>query len=214
VALTQRVLGFARQEPIDPRQVDANEVISRTLEMPWRAGSKIVTDVRLQRDLWPVFVDPDQLGNALLNLAINAQDAMESGGKLTIQTVNCPLADLRAADQAAGLKPGDYVGIFVGDTGHGMSKEVRDQAFDPFFTTKGPEKGTGLGLSQVYGLCTRSGGGCAIDSEPGRGTTIRLYLPRCEELGPGLVTAGFSGLVGVRDDRGDAARARLFTPPD
>ncbi len=211
-ALTQRLLGFARQEPIDPRQVDANQVVARTLELPWRADSKIATEVRLQRDLWPVFVDPDQLGNALLNLAINAQDAMEAGGKLTIVTANCPLADPRAAGQA-GVAPGDYVGIFVGDTGHGMPREVRDQAFDPFFTTKGPEKGTGLGLSQVYGLCTRSGGGCAIDSEPGRGTTVRLYLPRYEEVSPEPVMHGFDDPVAARADPGDPAPARSLSPP-
>ena len=177
--LSKRVLGFARQEPVDPRRVDINEVVERTLELPWRADGTVRTELRLQPDLWPVFVDPDQLGNALLNLAVNAQDAMAAGGRLTIQTVNCPLHEAEAAQQAE-LVPGDYVGIFVSDTGHGMPKDVREQAFNPFFTTKGPQKGTGLGLSQVHGFCTRSGGSCTIDSFPGRGTTIKLFLPRLQ----------------------------------
>lgn len=187
-ALSKRVLGFARHEPVDPRRLEINDVIERTLELPWRADGNIVTELRLQRDLWPVFVDPDQLSNALLNLAVNAQDAMAAGGRLTIRTVNCPLQAAEAAEQA-GLAPGDYVGIFVSDTGHGMPKEVREQAFNPFFTTKGRSKGTGLGLAQVHGFCTRSGGSCAIDSAPGRGTTIKLYLPRLPH-GPGPEGAG------------------------
>jgi signal transduction histidine kinase len=175
-ALIRRVLGFARHDTAAPREVDANDVIASTLELPWRASSAIVTELRLQSDLWPVVLDTDQLGNALLNLAVNAQDAMSGGGKLTVQSANCRL-DAEAAAKA-GCEPGDHVGIFVTDTGHGMPAEVREKALEAFFTTKAPGKGTGLGLSQVHGFCVRLGGGCAIESESGRGTTVRLYLPR------------------------------------
>jgi signal transduction histidine kinase len=175
-ALTKRVLGFARRDDAAPQAVDANDVIASTLELPWRAGAAILTELRLQSDLWPVFLDTDQFGNALLNLAVNAQDAMSGGGKLTIQSANCRV-DPEAAEKV-GCPPGDYVGIFVSDTGHGMPAEIRNKAFDAFFTTKAPGKGTGLGLSQVHGFCARLGGGCMIESDPGRGTTVRLYLPR------------------------------------
>lgn len=176
-ALTQRLLGFARRETSDPRPIDINEVIADTLALAWRSGELITTEFRLQDALWPVSVDPDQLATALLNLAFNARDAMTEGGKLTVETVNLSLGDLEAAT-AAGVAPGDYAGVFVTDTGHGMAPEAREMAFDPFFTTKEPGKGTGLGLSLVNAFVTRSGGHCTIDSEPERGTTIRLYLPR------------------------------------
>ena len=140
-------------------------------------GDHIAAEFRLSGDKWPVFVDPGQLENALLNLALNARDAMAGRGKLTIETANLHVED---ADGSAhpGVGPGDYVTILVSDTGVGMPQEVRDRAFDPFFTTKEAGKGTGLGLSQVNGFVTRSGGHCTIRSEPGRGTTIKLYLPR------------------------------------
>jgi two-component system, NtrC family, sensor kinase len=170
--LTKRLLGFARREPGDPRAVNANEIVANTLELPWQAGDDIAREFWLSSDLWPVYVDPDQLATALLNLALNARDAMERGGKLTVKTVN-----LRAGSPEAGMT-GEHIGIFVSDTGRGIPKEIRDKVFDPFFTTKGPDKGTGLGLPQVYGFITRSGGCCAIDSEPGHGTTVKLYLPR------------------------------------
>jgi signal transduction histidine kinase len=179
-ALTQRLLGFARREPGDPRPIDVNEVIANAIASAWQSGDLIVTEFRLHDGLWPVSVDPDQLATALLNLAFNARDAMTDGGKVTIETANLPLGDPVAANDA-GVSPGDYVGVFVVDTGPGMPAEVREKAFDPFFTTKEPGKGTGLGLSLVNAFATRSGGHCAIDSEPGRGTTIRLYLPRHRE---------------------------------
>jgi signal transduction histidine kinase len=173
-ALTRRLLSFAGREPLDPRPVDVNEVIARISDLPWRTlGDRIAADFRPCADLWPVFVDASQLENALLNLAINARDAMAGVGRLLIETAN----QTRAAS-IPGLAPGDYVSISVGDTGCGMPKEVVERAFDPFFTTKEVGKGTGLGLSQVYGFVTRSGGYCAIDSEPGRGTTVYIYLPR------------------------------------
>jgi signal transduction histidine kinase len=173
-ALTNRLLSFAGREPLDPRPVDVNEVIARVTDLPWRTlGDRIAVEFRPGPDLWPVFVDAGQLENALLNLALNARDAMGGVGRLTIETLN----QTRTADEP-GLAAGDYVAISVADTGSGMPKEVVERAFDPFFTTKEAGKGTGLGLSQVYGFVTRSGGYCAIDSEPGRGTTVYLYLLR------------------------------------
>ncbi|HXP05052.1 MAG TPA: ATP-binding protein [Stellaceae bacterium] len=175
-SLTKRLLGFARREADDPHPVDPAEVIASTLELPWQSGEAVTIDMRLQDRPWPVFVNPDQLVNAILNLALNARDAMPDGGTLTIECSNCRL-DRLAAEQAD-VPAGDYVGIFVSDTGSGMPPEVQEKAFDPFFTTKEAGVGTGLGLSQVYGFITRSGGHCAIESRPGRGTTVKLYLPR------------------------------------
>jgi len=175
-ALTKRLLGFARREPEDARPVDPTTVIASTLELPWQSGDRVIIDLRLEREPWPVFVNPDQLGNAILNLALNARDAMADGGKLTIECSNCRLD--RGAAERADVTAGDYVAIFVTDTGSGMPPEVQEKAFDPFFTTKDAGVGTGLGLSQVYGFVTRSGGHCAIESRPGRGTTVKLYLPR------------------------------------
>ena len=174
--LTKNLLGFTRREPDDPRPVDPKEVIAATLELPWRGRAAVNVDLRLQDAVWPVSVNPDQMGNALLNLAINARDAMPDGGTLTIVCRNCRLD--RAAAEQAGLAVGDYVGIFVSDTGKGMPEDVQEKAFEPFFTTKEAGGGTGLGLSQVYGFATSSGGHCSIDSRPGLGTTVKLYLPR------------------------------------
>ncbi len=177
-ALTKRLLGFARREPIDPRPIDVNDAIASVTDLPWRSlGDQITAEFRLAAGLWPVFVDPNQLENALLNLALNARDAMSGRGSLVIATSNCHFDEAYAAAHP-GVAPGDYVAITVSDTGVGMPQEIREKAFDPFFTTKEAGKGTGLGLSQVYGFVTRFGGHCAIDSEPGRGTTVKLYLPR------------------------------------
>jgi signal transduction histidine kinase len=177
-ALTKRLLSFARREPVDPRPVDVNEVVTGLSDLPWRSlGDQIAAEFRLQGGLWPVFVDANQLENALLNLALNARDAMAGRGTLTIETANTALDHAYAAAHPS-VPPGEYVAIRVSDTGCGMPQEVRERAFDPFFTTKGAGKGTGLGLSQVYGFVTRSGGHCTIDSALGHGTTIKLYLPR------------------------------------
>src|SRR5713226_9665925 len=176
--LSKRLLSFVRREPVDPQPVDINEVITRMSDLAWHSlGDRIATTSRLPDALWPVFVDPNQLETALLNLALNARDAMAGGGRLTIETANCHVEE--APDEThPGIGPGDYVAIAISDTGSGMPSEVRDKAFDPFFTTKEEGKGTGLGLSQVNGFVTRSGGHCTIRSEPGHGTTIKLYLPR------------------------------------
>ena len=176
--LTRRLLGFVRREPVDPQPVEINQLITRMSDLAWRSlGDHIAVDLRLSAGLWPVFVDPNQLENALLNLALNARDAMAAQGSLTIETANLHVKDADSAAQL-GIRAGEYVAIFIGDTGCGMPQEVRDKAFDPFFTTKEAGKGTGLGLSQVNGFVTRSGGRCTISSEPGRGTTVKLYLPR------------------------------------
>ena len=175
--LTKRLLSFVRREPVDPQPVDINEVITRMSDLAWHSlGDQIGTTSRLSPDLWPVFVDPNQLETALLNLALNARDAMAGGGRLTIQTANY---HVEGADEThPGVAPGEYVLTSIGDTGSGMPQEVLDKAFDPFFTTKEAGKGTGLGLSQVNGFVTRFGGRCLIDSQLGRGTTVKLYLPR------------------------------------
>ncbi len=175
--LTRRLLSFTRHEPVDPRPVDANEVIRAVLDLPWQSSDQFATRFLLADGLWPVFVDPNQLGNALLNLALNARDAMAHGGTLTVETANRHIDDTATLNRLA-LPAGDYVVIRVTDTGSGMPSDIIDKVFDPFFTTKEPGKGTGLGLSQVRGFITRFGGRCTIDSELGRGTTVRLFLPR------------------------------------
>jgi signal transduction histidine kinase len=147
-------------------------------DLAWRSPSDdIAAEFRLSGGLWPVFVDPNQLENALLNLALNARDAMARRGSLTIETANLHVTEADAPSQL-GVPAGEYVAILISDTGRGMPQEVRDKAFDPFFTTKEAGKGTGLGLSQVHGFVTRSGGRCTISTEPGHGTTVKLYLPR------------------------------------
>jgi two-component system NtrC family sensor kinase len=179
-ALTRRLLGFARSEPVDPRPVDVNEVVAGVCELPWRSlGDQIVAQSQLSADLWPVFADANQLETALLNLALNGRDAMDGRGTLMLKTANHHLNEAEAAAHP-GANAGDYVAVSVSDTGCGMPPEVRQRAFDPFFTTKEAGKGTGLGLSQVYGFVNRIGGYCTIDSEPGQGTTVTLCLPRYE----------------------------------
>jgi CheY-like chemotaxis protein len=147
-----------------------SDMLRRTL------GETIVIETVLGGGLWSTFVDPSELESALLNLAINARDAMPDGGKLTIESANVYLDDDYARE--AEITPGQYVGIFVSDSGTGMTPEVISKAFDPFFTTKEVGQGTGLGLSQVYGFIKQSGGHVKIYSEIGSGTTVRLYLPR------------------------------------
>ncbi len=193
-ALTKRLLSFARREPVDPRAVDVNEVMTGVSDLVLRSlGAQIAVELRLSSGLWPVFVDPNQLENAVLNLAVNARDAIAGQGGLTIEAFNCGHADAALHPAVAG---GDYVAIVVSDTGCGMPPAIRDKAFDPFFTTKEAGKGTGLGLSQVYGFVTRFGGHCTIDSEPGRGTTVKLYLPRYRGA-PNGAGAGKAALEGA-----------------
>ncbi len=177
-ALTQRLLAFSRLQPLDPKSTDINKCVSDISEMLRRTlGETVVVETVLAGGLWRAFVDCPQLESALLNLAVNARDAMSAGGKLTLETSNAAL-DQAYADSHVEVTPGQYVLVAVTDTGGGMTPEVVDKAFDPFFTTKGVGQGTGLGLSQVHGFLKQSKGHVKIYSEVGVGTTVKLYLPR------------------------------------
>jgi PAS domain S-box-containing protein len=176
-ALTHRLLAFARRQPLIPKSADVNELVVSLEDLLRRTiGETIDLEIAASDDLWCTLCDSNQLESALLNLAINARDAMPDGGKLTIRTANARL-DSVTADTPA-LSPGDYIRIDVTDTGVGMSAEVASRAFDPFFTTKPIGQGTGLGLSMIYGFARQSNGHATIDTRPGQGTTISLYLPR------------------------------------
>jgi PAS domain S-box-containing protein len=176
--LTQRLLAFARRQPLAPHVLDANRLIAGMSELIHRTlGEAIEVEAVQAARLWPVEIDANQLENALLNLAVNARDAMPQGGRLTIETANCHL-DSHYAAQETEVQPGQYVLICVSDTGHGMGEEAIARAFEPFFTTKEVGRGTGLGLSMVYGFIKQSGGHIRIYSEVDRGTTVKLYLPR------------------------------------
>ena len=176
-ALTHRLLAFARRQPLIPKSVDANQLVVSLEDLLRRTiGETIDLAIAAADDLWFTLCDPNQLESALLNLAINARDAMPDGGKLTITTSNARIEGVTADTPA--LSPGDYVCISVADTGIGMSAEVAARAFDPFFTTKPIGQGTGLGLSMIYGFARQSDGHVTIDSKLGRGTSVRLYLPR------------------------------------
>lgn len=177
-ALTHRLLAFARRQPLDPRPVQANALVASLEDLFRRTvGETVTLEVVLAGGLWATLCDPNQLESALLNLVINARDAMPHGGKLTIETCNAHLDDTYVAAQRD-VKPGQYVCICVTDTGTGMPPNVIERAFDPFFTTKPIGQGTGLGLSMVYGFARQSEGHAKIYSEVGRGTTVKIYLPR------------------------------------
>jgi PAS domain S-box-containing protein len=176
-ALTHRLLAFARRQPLIPKSVDANQLVVSLEDLLRRTiGETIDLAIVASDDLWCTLCDPNQLESALLNLAINARDAMPDGGKLTISTTNARLDGVTADTPA--LSPGDYICIGVADTGTGMSAEVAARAFDPFFTTKPIGQGTGLGLSMIYGFARQSNGHVTIDSKIGQGTSVKLYLPR------------------------------------
>ncbi|WP_245296930.1 MULTISPECIES: hybrid sensor histidine kinase/response regulator [Rhodomicrobium] len=177
-ALTARLLAFARQQPLEPKPVDANKLLAGMSELLRRTlGDQIIVETVLAGGLWPTNIDANQLENALINLAVNARDAMLGGGKLTLETANSYLDETYAATHGD-VTPGQYVAICVTDTGHGMRPDIVAKAFDPFFTTKKDGHGTGLGLSQVYGFVKQSGGHLKIYSEVGHGTTVKVYLPR------------------------------------
>jgi PAS domain S-box-containing protein len=176
--LTQRLLAFSRQSPLSPRVLDLNGLVARMSELLQSTlGERIGLETALAGGLWLTHVDPNQLESAILNLAVNARDAMPGGGKLTVETANMYLDD-RYVAREIGLTPGQYVMVAVTDVGTGMAPEIVQKVFDPFFTTKSVGKGTGLGLSMVYGFARQSGGHVRIYSEVGRGTTVKLYLPR------------------------------------
>jgi PAS domain S-box-containing protein len=176
--LTGHLLAFARKQPLQPRETDINALMvdSGKLLRP-ALGEHIEIETSLMPDVWPALVDPNQLSSALLNLAINARDAMPNGGKLTLETSNVVL-DQNYVRINADVAPGDYVLVAVSDTGQGIPEAIRNKVFEPFFTTKDVGKGTGLGLSMVYGFVKQSGGHIKVYSEEGHGTTFRIYLPR------------------------------------
>ena len=179
VALTNRLLAFSRRQPLAPKPLDANKLVSGMAEFLQRTlGGSIVLETVLAAGLWRAFTDGHQLENALLNLALNARDAIDGSGKVTIETANCYLDDAYVAALSEPVAAGQYVMIAVADTGAGMDKATIERAFEPFFTTKEFGKGTGLGLSQVYGFVRQSSGNVKIYSEPGEGTTVKIYLPR------------------------------------
>jgi two-component system CheB/CheR fusion protein len=198
--LTRRLLAFARQQPLRPQRVEVNELVSGITRLLTRTlGEDVEISLELAPELWPVVVDPAQLEASLTNLATNARDAMPEGGRLIVVTRNRCLDNDYAA-QHPEVAPGGYVMIEVTDTGTGMAAEVIDRIFEPFFTTKGRDKGTGLGLSMVFGFIKQSGGHISVYSEPGIGTTFRLFLPRMME---GAAAAEESSVVPLVHGRGE-----------
>lgn len=177
--LTQRLLAFSRRQPLDPKPIDANKLVAGMSELLRRTlGETVVLETVLAGGLWRTQADPNQLENAIVNLAVNARDAMPDGGRLTIETANARLDEAYVEALAEPVPPGQYVLVAVSDTGTGMDKATMEKVFEPFFTTKEAGKGTGLGLSQVYGFVRQSNGHVRIYSELGEGTTIKIYLPR------------------------------------
>jgi signal transduction histidine kinase/CheY-like chemotaxis protein len=178
--LTRQLLAFARKQPLAPGSVDVNPLVAALEPMLRRTlGEHIEIELVRGAGVWPALVDAGQLENALLNLCLNARDAMPRGGRLTLETANAAL-DPRYAEAHAEVTPGQYTMLAVSDTGNGISREHLKHVFEPFFTTKEKGKGTGLGLAMVYGFVKQSGGHVSIYSEPGQGTTVKIYLPRAE----------------------------------
>lgn len=176
--LTQRLLAFARRQPLAPKPIDVNRLVPGMSDLLHRTlGETIEVEAVLTPRLWTVEADPNQLENAIINLAVNARDAMPNGGKLTIETQNAHLDESYASDNIE-VAAGQYVVICISDTGEGMDSDTAARAIEPFFTTKEVGRGTGLGLSMVYGFVKQSGGHLKIYSEPGEGTTVKIYLPR------------------------------------
>ena len=225
-ALTRQLLAFSRKQFLTPTVVDLNETVSGLLQMLPRAiGEHIRTTVRLSPDLARVKADGSRMEQVLVNLALNARDAMAGGGDLTIETSNVTLTEPRLRAEGLALKPGFYVMLTVADTGIGMDSATRERAFEPFFTTKPQGKGTGLGLATVYGIVDQSGGGISLETVPGAGTTIRIYLPattatdrpREPEIPQITKDAGTETVLlvedneGVRDLAAKALRRRGYT---
>jgi two-component system, NtrC family, sensor kinase len=180
--LVQRLLAFSRQHPQEVKAIDINRLMQSMSELLRRTiGETVTIETVLAGGLWKIAADPNQLENAILNLAVNARDAMPNGGRLTIETANSYLDDAYIAANSDEFSAGQYVMLAVSDSGAGMSREVRERAFEPFFTTKPAGMGTGLGLSMVYGFVKQSSGHIKIYSEPGEGTSIKLYFPRLAE---------------------------------
>jgi len=207
--LTQRLLAFSRRQPLDPKPTDVNRLLPAMSELLHRTlGETIQVEAVFPPRIWLVEADPNQLENAILNLALNARDAMPEGGKLTIETQNTHLDETYAA-QHPGVITGQFVVMCISDTGVGMDADTIAKAIEPFFTTKEVGKGTGLGLSMVYGFIKQSGGHLKIYSEPGEGTTVKIYLPRLvgkamaqteEEQVPPLAESGEETVLVCEDD--------------
>jgi CheY-like chemotaxis protein len=176
--LTQRLLAFSCQSPLSPQVTDLNALVTRMAELLRRTlGDRVFLDCALFGGLWQTHVDPNQLESAIINLAVNARDAMPKGGKLTVETANVYLDEHYVA-QEVGVAPGQYAMVAVTDSGTGIAADLLPRVFDPFFTSKPVGKGSGLGLSMVYGFVRQSRGHVRVYSEPGRGTTVKIYLPR------------------------------------
>jgi len=183
------LLAFSRRQRLELQPIDVNEVLAGTQELLDRAlGSLVHIEIRSDPDLWKAVGDPGQLELAMLNLAINARDAMPAGGTVTVTTANIADGDAVLPDDLSG----DFIMVAVADSGTGMSEQVRAKVFEPFFTTKAIGKGSGLGLSMVYGLVNQCRGGIAIDSKPGHGTTVSMFFPRASE---GMVARGDGGEI-------------------
>ena len=198
--LTAQLLAFSRRQKLEPKPVDLNEtVVSMRDLLQSSMGGSIRIETVLHEKLWPALVDPTQIELVILNLAINARDAMEVGGTLAVETANVQLGRPRAAEEPP---PGDYVMISVSDTGTGMSEDVLARAFEPFFTTKDIGKGSGLGLAQVYGFARQSSGGVRIDTRIGEGTSVKIFLPRAAQPVParGLAEHGVTAHLPRRTD--------------
>ena len=199
VTLTNRLLAFSRQQPLTPQAIDANKLVGSVCEFLRRTlGEAVSLETVLAAGLWRTYADVNQLENSLLNLALNARDAMPDGGKMTIETANCYLDQAYVRAIAEPVDPGQYIMIAVADTGIGMDQNTVERVFEPFFTTKDIGKGTGLGLSQVYGFVRQSSGHVKIYSERGEGTTVKIYLPRY---------LGAEEIADERERLPDAARA-------
>jgi PAS domain S-box-containing protein len=206
--LTKQLLAFSRRQKLAPQPVNLNEALESMRGLLQGAiGGSMALELKPGTALWPALVDPTQIEMIVLNLAINARDAMDVGGRLTVQTGNVTISGARVRPEEP--EPGDYVMVAVSDTGSGMPPDVVARVFEPFFTTKPVGKGSGLGLSQVLGFAKQSGGGVAIETEPGRGTTVKVYLPRAtlahadaqtSLLADGLKVAEKGGTVLVVDD--------------
>jgi signal transduction histidine kinase/CheY-like chemotaxis protein len=197
--LTQHLLAFARRQPLQPRSVDVNAlVIDAARLLRSTLGEQIEMESMLAHDCAPALIDPSQLSTAILNLALNARDAMPNGGKLTLETKNVVLDD-NYAGMNNEVKPGNYVMVAVSDTGEGIPAALLEKVFEPFFTTKDVGKGSGLGLSMVYGFVKQSNGHVKIYSEEGHGTTVKLYLPQA--AGAAEAPVAEAGIAGV--ERGD-----------
>jgi signal transduction histidine kinase len=208
--LTQRLLSFARRSRLEPEVLDLNAEVVNLIDLMRRSlGEAITISSVLAPDLWRVRADASQIENAILNLAINARDAMPGGGRLIIETANTMVdAGFPKASQGETINPGDYVRVSISDTGIGMAPEVLVRAFEPFFTTKEPGRGTGLGLASLYGFVRQSGGHVTIYSEIGKGTTVNVYLPRA---------AGEASLAearAARDEPRSATGGRILVVED